>query len=289
MHTCMDVRAYKCVHVQRLSKRYRLVKKSLIHRRIESCDQARWWTSARWGKSLEMGKRMPRLQPYSTTNALISLSLVLLLARYFFYKHTPIGTLNEERLPKAQFLYSFVSSFDFACSFLIFYRQFILLTWYVIFNDLAPEKSSFFLLRLFLSRSRVLTFEQFDTRRFGNLARDRSYEHRFHRDSSIRENLGSILFYKLIIIDVEVCTNCTIAPTHHCTWHGYVATESLSTLHSTIIYYFNINIVNRKDVNNYNNNSNDNNHNSNNNNSRKDNNERIIRGVSGAKRTFQRS
>lgn len=60
-----------------------------------------------------------------------------------------------------------------------------------------------------------------------------------------------------------------------------------STLHD---YYFNINIVNRKDVNNYNNNnnSNDNNHNSNNN-SRKDNNERIIRGVSGAKRTFQRS
>lgn len=59
-----------------------------------------------------------------------------------------------------------------------------------------------------------------------------------------------------------------------------------STLHD---YYFNINIVNRKDVNNYNNNnSNDNNHNSNNN-SRKDNNERIIRGVSGAKRTFQPS
>lgn len=98
MHTCMDVRTYKRVHVQRLSKRYRLVKKSLIHRRIESCDQARWWTSARWGKSLKMGKRMPRLQPYSTTNALISLSLVLLLARYFFYKHTPIGTLNEERV-----------------------------------------------------------------------------------------------------------------------------------------------------------------------------------------------
>ena len=75
------------------------------------------------------------------------------------------------------------------------------------------------------------------------MARDRSYEHRFHRDASIRENLGSALFYKLIIIDVEVCTNCTIAPTHHCTWHGYVATESLSTLHSTIITLILISLI----------------------------------------------
>lgn len=63
----------------------------MIHRRIESCDQARWWMSVRWENGEKKKKRMPRLQPYySTTNALIffftfTFVLFLFLARYFFY------------------------------------------------------------------------------------------------------------------------------------------------------------------------------------------------------------
>lgn len=54
-----------------------MVNRDLVHRSIGSFVPARWWTSARWDKSLELKKkqnepkkprkRMSRLQPYSTT------------------------------------------------------------------------------------------------------------------------------------------------------------------------------------------------------------------------------
>lgn len=43
-YTCIYI--YDTIEIFRNDKN-KLVKESLIHRRIESCDQARWWTSVR--------------------------------------------------------------------------------------------------------------------------------------------------------------------------------------------------------------------------------------------------
>lgn len=66
---------------------------------------------------------------------------------------------------------------------------------------------------------------------------------------SIQENLGSFFFFlwiNNILLTMDILHNCTIAPTHHCTWHGSVATDSLSL---TTLYIprslFNINTVNK--------------------------------------------
>lgn len=131
----IHVYIYDTIEIFRNDKN-KLVKESLIHRRIESCDQARWWTSVRWGngEKRKKKKRMPRLQPYySTTNALIFFFFSLSHLFFFFFSHVisfilyhtnlllRYAYLSNEHRTKSEIKIKIIlfaimiSSFDYVC------------------------------------------------------------------------------------------------------------------------------------------------------------------------------